>query len=400
MQKYSFKKIVGKIHLWLGLASGLVVFIVSLTGCIYVFQEEISRALNTNVWVEVEPQNQPYASVETYINKVKEQYTGELNRITFDIFYSQNDAVVSWVEDLDDNNKAFILNPYTGEVIKSFEYSVTFWAFVRSMHVSLLIPGIGDDIVAASTLIFLISLISGLVLWWPRNKKVAKKRVSFKWQKRTGMKRKNYDLHNILGFYSIFALIFITVSGLTMAYDWMDQAVMWTVNGGSVNNQEEITEPTLSESLQNKQQEEYSLGVDETLKSIRESYNGFKHFFIIFPESTDTVYVMAEPTEDSFYNRTDIYKLERSSGRIAGYELWESKNNGEIYQGMELDIHVGSVLGLPGKILAFVVSLIAATLPITGFYIWWGRRPKKSKRKPVKKNQRSRKPNKVAASVS
>jgi uncharacterized iron-regulated membrane protein len=44
---------------------------------------------------------------------------------------------------------------------------------------------------------------------------------------------------------------------------------------------------------------------------------------------------------------------------------------------MNYDIHVGAVLGLPGKIIAFCASLIAASLPITGFYIWWGRRKKK-----------------------
>jgi len=45
---------------------------------------------------------------------------------------------------------------------------------------------------------------------------------------------------------------------------------------------------------------------------------------------------------------------------------------------MNYDIHVGAILGLPGKILAFFASLIAASLPVTGFYIWWGRRRKAS----------------------
>ena len=44
---------------------------------------------------------------------------------------------------------------------------------------------------------------------------------------------------------------------------------------------------------------------------------------------------------------------------------------------MNYDIHTGEVLGLPGKILAFLASLIAASLPITGFYIWWGKKHKK-----------------------
>jgi uncharacterized iron-regulated membrane protein len=36
------------------------------------------------------------------------------------------------------------------------------------------------------------------------------------------------------------------------------------------------------------------------------------------------------------------------------------------------DIHVGAILGLPTKIIAFIVSLICASLPVTGFMIWWG----------------------------
>ncbi len=44
---------------------------------------------------------------------------------------------------------------------------------------------------------------------------------------------------------------------------------------------------------------------------------------------------------------------------------------------MNYDIHVGAVLGLPGKIMAFFASLIAASLPVTGFYVWCGRKKKK-----------------------
>lgn len=43
---------------------------------------------------------------------------------------------------------------------------------------------------------------------------------------------------------------------------------------------------------------------------------------------------------------------------------------------MNYDIHTGGILGFAGKILAFFLSLVAASLPITGFYIWWGRRKK------------------------
>ncbi|MEN2412166.1 PepSY-associated TM helix domain-containing protein [Flavobacterium mesophilum] len=40
---------------------------------------------------------------------------------------------------------------------------------------------------------------------------------------------------------------------------------------------------------------------------------------------------------------------------------------------MNYDIHVGSIFGLPGRIAMFFAVLIDASLPVTGFYIWWGR---------------------------
>jgi uncharacterized iron-regulated membrane protein len=52
----NFKKLVGKIHLFLGLASGIIVFIISVTGCLYAFQEEIQNV--TEEFRFVTPQKQ------------------------------------------------------------------------------------------------------------------------------------------------------------------------------------------------------------------------------------------------------------------------------------------------------------------------------------------------------
>ena len=47
---------------------------------------------------------------------------------------------------------------------------------------------------------------------------------------------------------------------------------------------------------------------------------------------------------------------------------------------MNYDIHTGAIIGLPGKILAFCAGLVVASLPVTGFTIWWGRRNKERKK--------------------
>ena len=50
----TFRKACAKLHLWLGLLSGIVVFIVCITGCLYAFKDEITDAMQP--WRFVDPQ--------------------------------------------------------------------------------------------------------------------------------------------------------------------------------------------------------------------------------------------------------------------------------------------------------------------------------------------------------
>jgi uncharacterized iron-regulated membrane protein len=54
---------------------------------------------------------------------------------------------------------------------------------------------------------------------------------------------------------------------------------------------------------------------------------------------------------------------------------------------MNYDIHTGAILGLPGKFLAFFASLICASLPVTGVYVWWGRKNKAKKKAKAEARQ-------------
>ena len=74
-------------------------------------------------------------------------------------------------------------------------------------------------------------------------------------------------------------------------------------------------------------------------------------------------------------------QFDQYSGQLLNKKTYADKNNGEKIRSLNYAIHSGGILGLPGKILAFFASLISASLPVTGFYIWWGRNNKKKKAK-------------------
>src|SRR5690606_25311963 len=111
-------------------------------------------------------------------------------------------------------------------------------------------------------------------------------------------------------------------------------------------------------------------------------------FYYAFPDTSHSkavINITVYPTKGQFYtsqgytfDRHTLKQLERSDVYAISFE--EASFGGKLRK-MNYDIHVGSILGFPGKVLAFLVTLIGASLPITGFLIWYGRKFKK-KRKP------------------
>jgi uncharacterized iron-regulated membrane protein len=80
------------------------------------------------------------------------------------------------------------------------------------------------------------------------------------------------------------------------------------------------------------------------------------------------------------YKSTQL-QYDQHTEALLAFKSFEQMNNGERINAMNYDLHVGSIAGLPGKILAFCASLIAASLPVTGFLIWLGRKKKAQKEK-------------------
>jgi uncharacterized iron-regulated membrane protein len=224
--------------------------------------------------------------------------------------------------------------------------------------------------------VFLFRLITGFFSWWLRNTKNLKQRFTFNWRSTTKWKRKNFDLHAILGFYALlFALIF-ALTGLTMAFSWFSEGVYQTI-GGDKTAQFQIPENT-SLSSSNKQ----GIPINKLPFKLKRHYPKAQSFEIHYPDTDSTaLYVEISYNKDVFYNNDyrfyDQYTLEP----IAAPSLYGAYQKADIPDKlirMNYDIHVGAILGLPGKILAFLASLTIASLPVTGIMLWWGRNKKRT----------------------
>lgn len=372
----SFRTVVRQLHLWLGMATGLVVFIVAITGCCWVFRDEI-KALTSSL-PEIELQDKVVLTPTEARAKALKIFPGR--EVHGTLFAEANEPLeVIFYEAEPKFYQSVFLHPYTGEVLAIEDHLSGFFAFVLDGHMHLWLPdSIGTEVVRWSTVIFVLMLISGIILWWPKNKRARKQRFKFDWKKTTKWKRKNYDLHSILGFYASFVGLIIAYTGLVMAFDAF-AFVTHKAWGGEKQLQFQVpanvsVTPVAHNDLQ---------PIDQLLPKLRAAYPNALDFEFHYPETdSSAIYVEISNQDGVYYNSDFRFYDQYSLEEIPSETIWQAYDQAGVADKvlrMNYDTHVGAIGGLPGKILAFLISLSCASLPVTGFMIWYGRKFKKKK---------------------
>jgi uncharacterized iron-regulated membrane protein len=373
-----FKKSLLFIHRWLGFISGLVVVIVSITGCIFAFQDEIQDAIHD--YRKVEVQHKPYL-LPTQLQQIAlKLYPAGEEKPTVGYYGPDRPAAV--FIDLPNLSERYIyLNPYTGQFLHEDNPDRSFFIVVENIHLYLLLPPeIGRQIVGWSVVIFVVMMITGIILWWPKRKSDRKRSFTIKWNGR--WRRVNYDLHNVLGFYASSIALILATTGLAIAFQPVYNGIQTAANLGKTYANEAFV--PVSDSLHR------SLAVNNPLDKAflyAKSHSPQARMFFIYREgkkASATVGVLAYYKSLHYY-KSDSYEFDQFTLKPLKVLNHKTKSAGLKLGSMNYDIHVGQILGLPGKIIAFLASLICASLPITGFIIWWGKRNKSKSKKQTAK---------------
>ncbi|WP_281613432.1 PepSY-associated TM helix domain-containing protein [Flammeovirga sp. SubArs3] len=374
----TLKKTFRKIHLYLGFTTGLVVFILAITGCAWVFHDEFKNL--TDDYSQVTVQDQPFISPIQAKQAALKVFP---ENIIHGISYGQEGQaieVIFYQAAPDEFYRSVYLNPYTAEVLHVTDHFSGFFAFMLKGHQSLWLPeDIGTPITSYSTLLFLMIIISGIVLWWPSSKKQRKQRLSFDWNEKTKWKRKNYDLHSVVGFYSSVLGFLIAFTGVCIGLGWFTFLTYKAIGGEKSlyflhpNNTSEI-----SLSL-----EDPNNSIHKVFDITKEQFPDYREIEIHLP-AADTASILVEVLyEEGQYHDADYLFYDQATAELVPtesiYGTYADADFSDLVLRMNYDIHVGTIFGLPGKIIVFFISLVVASLPLTGFLMWYGRNYKKKK---------------------
>jgi uncharacterized iron-regulated membrane protein len=354
-------------HAWAGIFAGSILLIVSLTGTLLVFEEELDVWLYPELFgFQTDGERLPFGDV---VDKVKnDQPDWDVKGIYH--FPKRNHAyVLNYGEDY----RQAIVNPYSGKVMGTRVYQESVMGFIRHLHRTLLIPVAGKYIVGVASLVLVVLMITGLRLWIPKKWNKLKARLGVK--RGASFKRQNYDWHNSLGFYFSPFITLIALTGAAITFSQFVILGLFLVS---------FEPPKSIESIIG-QQSTYQAGkepkaIDLVVEKANQEIPGGVVEGVTLPLDSVGTYGMniiapgAAKTGDVSLIYYDQYSGERLMS--THHDL---AHMGKAYLNWVTPIHYGTFGGLVTRILALLASLVVPVLFITGFVIWWGRWKKRKK---------------------
>ena len=211
-QKIWLRRALFQVHLWTGIALGLYILMISLTGSMLVYSNELYRAATPEPILS--KGSGPRLTDDQLRQAVTRLYPGyRIVRLSRAVDLDQ--AVDVWLRRGDEVRKR-LFDPRTGiEVGESVPIPIRLVSKLLDLHDNLFAGETGRRVNGIGALAAMALATTGLVIWWPGIKTW---RRSLSLHRGVGWKRLTWDLHSMIGLWSLgFTLVF-AISGIYLAY--------------------------------------------------------------------------------------------------------------------------------------------------------------------------------------
>lgn len=351
------------LHKWLSIPIGIVITIICLTGAILVFQDEIEILENSSLYNinDVSESKIPLDKLVPFLN-------GKSAKEVASVQISPNESRTYILTMKKDSKTKYFVNQYTGTLVGSLSSENGTFKTIKNLHTSLGIndKSLGRKIIGTCTLLFVVILISGFILWVPRSGKKISSNLKITFNK--GLPRTMYTLHNTLGFYACLILLLCALTGMMWSFGWYRNGILSffkeDVQQGKKSLKKEILLPKSKDmgTMNKGGKAMYYTHWQSLFDEIDAMYNSQYQYIQI---SNGSVSVQVNSRSN------DRYTFNKNTGQIMKTSLYEDKTSTVKVMGWVNSLHMGDYWGMWSKILTFIAALIGATLPITGYYLFY-----------------------------
>lgn len=330
------------VHLVLGLTGAVFIAILGVTGAYITFQGPLQRWLNP---VPAIVGFTGAADIERIVQEVERRFP---SRYVASVDVRRQEATVVRLRD----RTTVFVDPHTTKVISSRPYRFAslenLTQLMRRLHTELVLGRKGNLLVTIATVETLLLALTGLWLWW------RKKHWQFRaW--RGSVFRVSWDLHNATGLWFLVPVLSMVVTGLLLA-------APGPVHRVAGARPAPFRGPPASKS------DSSGAGViplSRALVAADSALPGELTVRVTIPAGPAAAYGVARP------GRT-VY-VDQYSGRVIEVRPDRAPTAGdEAIEAVE-HLHTGESLGVPGRTIMTLGSLMLAVMTLTGVVLGWKR---------------------------
>ena len=222
-QNVYLRKAIFQVHLWSGIGIGVYVFLISISGSIIVFRNELYNVFTARPVIVAAAG--PRLTEDELRARAEKTYPGYYISQFFEKKKSPREAVEIWMEQTGGSGKAQrLFDPFTGEDLgNSIPAGIRIVSWMTDLHLNLLNGDMGRNVNAAGAVLWSALALTGCIVWWPG---IQNWRRSLTLRRKVGWRRFNWDLHSAMGFWTFLFVLMWGVTGIYAALPMPFRAIV------------------------------------------------------------------------------------------------------------------------------------------------------------------------------
>jgi uncharacterized iron-regulated membrane protein len=355
------RKIIFWCHLPVGVTAGVVILTMCVTGVLLSFEKQITTWADTRGYRSAPPTpDTNHLPVETLITKARDARGTAPTAITI-----KSDPAAP-AEIAFGREASLFVNPCSGAILGEGSQKVRgFFRTVTDWHRWLGAKGdnrnVARAITGACNLGFLFLVMSGFYLWWPRNwNRKALRNVTW-FRRGLPSKARDFNWHNVIGFWSAGPLFIVVLSAVVISYTWAGNLVYRIV--GEAPPAPRANAPAGA----NKETASPIDSLNSAWVRAEQQVNDWRSISLQLPTaaSAPLTFNIDRGNGGQPQMRSQLV-LDRATGDVVRWESFSTYTRGRQLRSILRFAHTGEVLGIPGQLIAGLVSTGGAFLTVTG----------------------------------
>lgn len=348
-----------KVHRWMGLTIGLFFVLLGLTGSLLVFDHAIDEWLNPHLLLT------PGAGSQRNLAETIEAAQAAYPELGQPVLISpprrpDGNYTLRYQFGSDPHEAERIevyVDPFNAQVQGRRVWGRYPMSWIYKLHFTLHGGEWGHTAVGILGLLLILSLTTGLYLWWPLLRKGMRTAFAIRRNKLL------FDGHKTIGAVSFLILGTTAFTGIYMTLPWLVKPAVTSLSPETPLPKDLKSTPSPNGK---------PITADRAVAIASEIFLDGTFGYLRPPQDAEGVYVvgMRRAGEVRQTGALSGLWIDQYSGDVLAIRNWQDFTAADTFFACQFPLHNGEAFGLAGRWMIFCAGIVPAVLYLTGFLLW------------------------------